>query len=514
MKILTAEQIREADTYTINHEPIASIDLMERAAYKCVDWICENVGVISPGAHHLSECCFDVLVGLGNNAGDGLAIARILADRGAKVSVTISSPGKEGSADFEINLSRLKKSSVEIKEYDSTLKRIELFEGSTIIDCLFGIGLNRQAKGDFLDLIFQMNSAENRVIAIDLPSGMIADGVSEIDTQGIVAADFTLSFQSPKIAFFLSDYAFYLGKLVLLDIGLHKDHLNSVGAKYHLVTKEVAARFRKHRGPFDHKGTFGHALIFAGSQGMRGAGVMAAKGALRVGAGLVTLHTDKMGVKIIHNQISEALVSIDTGKEAFITNLPNLSGYNALAVGPGIGVRRETASFLKLLIQESSKPIVLDADAINILSQNPTWLAFLPKRSILTPHPGEFARLVGRRLSHYDNIQKQIELSQRFGIYILLKGGRSSLSLPDGQILINDSGNPGMATAGMGDVLTGIIVGLLASGYSAMEAATLGMFIHGYAADLALENESYESLIATDLLTYLGRAFKSLEDEI
>lgn len=267
------------------------------------------------------------------------------------------------------------------------------------------------------------------------------------------------------------------------------------------------------RRVFDHKGTFGHALMIAGSPGKFGAALMAAGAVLKAGAGLVTLHTHEKGAEILHGFLPEAMVSIDKSGKAGFSELPDLKPFGAIGVGPGLGKEEDTAKALKLLIQEAAVPLVLDADALNILSDNPTWLAFLPKGSILTPHPGEFARLIGKKQSHYANLEAQRDLSLKHGIYILLKGGRSSLSLPDGQILINSTGNPGMATGGMGDVLTGIITGLLASGYSSMEAASLGMFIHGRAGDLALENESHESLLPNNLLNYMGRAFDSLNDE-
>jgi NAD(P)H-hydrate epimerase len=339
---------------------------------------------------------------------------------------------------------------------------------------------------------------------------MYSEDNAENNRDTIVGSDYLLTFQVPKLAVYLAESAPFIGKLIILDIGLHLDFLNKVDSKFHVLTDANIAVMRRPRRSFDHKGTFGHALIIAGSEGKRGAALMAVEAVLRAGAGLVTLHTDKEGARLLHQSTREAMVSIDPSDDGSFTTLPNLKKYNAIAVGPGSGTSEQTASALKRLIQESQVPLLLDADAVNILAENLTWLAFLPKGSILTPHPGEFARLIRDKKTHYQNIQSQIELSRKYGIYILLKGGKSTLSLPDGQVLINNTGNPGMGSAGMGDVLTGIIAGLLASGYQPMHAAALGMYIHGRAADIALEKESVESLIATDVTKHLGRAFQSV----
>jgi NAD(P)H-hydrate epimerase len=250
-------------------------------------------------------------------------------------------------------------------------------------------------------------------------------------------------------------------------------------------------------------------LLLAGSEGKWGAACIAASGAIRAGAGLITAHIPQAGAQILCASLPEAMVSLDEGQD-HLTTLPSLDPYAAIAVGPGLGTSEDAARLVKSLIQQASVPLVLDADALNILADNKTWMAFLPKGSILTPHPGEFARLIGEKISHYDGMQKQREMSQKFGIYILLKGAHSSLSLPDGQIIINSTGNAGMATGGTGDVLTGVIAGLLASGYAPMKAAAMGMFVHGRAGDLALEGQSMESLLATDLIAHLGKAFNSI----
>jgi len=513
LKVLTAQQIKEADAFTIKMESISSIDLMERASHKCFDWIIDNYSPHFSDTPSIVDSKFDIVVGTGNNGGDGLAIGRLLADAGADVSVIHAKSIKSASSDFLVNLNRLKLSKATTIEVDNT-ESLRFRKDAVVIDCIFGIGLNRPVKGSLKRLIQAINSLPNMVVSIDVPSGLMSDGGFESSPACAVMANYTLSFQTPKLAFFIAENSSYTGQVHILDINLHPEFLRTVKASYHLITKPVAASLLKKRMPFDHKGLFGHALIMAGSKGMRGAATLTTKAALRSGCGLVTLHTDKEGAHLSYLHNPEAMVSTDPSGEGMISDMPNLHGFSSIAIGPGLGHSSAVSTVFKRLIQKADVPLVIDADAINILASNPTWLSFLPHGSILTPHPGEFSRLVGGKLSHFENIQKQRELSQKFGIYILLKGGRTTLSLSDGQILINDSGNPGMATAGMGDTLTGIIVGLLSSGYSSMEAASLGMFVHGYAGDLALTDQSQESLIASDVINYLGRAFKSLHNEI
>ncbi len=484
---------------------------MERAATKCFDWIYENAPRLFDSKNtEEKDWLFNVVVGPGNNGGDGLVIARLLQRVGYDVEISYIKLTDKPSADFAANFAKLGKLKKAVVEISSEKDVIDYAPNTVIIDAILGTGLNRPAEGIAASVIEKINESGAAVVSIDLPSGMFSEDNSENNGNGIVRSNYLLTFQVPKLAFFLADSAPLIGELIILDIGLHPGFLNEVDTKYHVLRDGNVAAMRPPRRVFDHKGTFGHALIMAGSEGKRGAALMATQAALRAGAGLVTLHTDKAGAALLHGAAPEAMVSIDPSDDGSLTELPDLKKYNSIAMGPGSGTSDETAKALKLLIQNSPVPLLLDADALNILAENPTWLAFLPKGSILTPHPGEFARLIREKKTHYQNIESQIELSRKYGIYILLKGGKSTLSLPDGQVLINNTGNPGMGTGGMGDVLTGIIAGLLASGYQPMHAAAMGMYIHGRASDIALEKESVESLIATDVVKYLGRAFQSL----
>lgn len=510
MKIFSTDQIREADAYTIKHEPIKSIDLMERAASACFDWIYERAPKLFPKHVEEREWVFSVVCGTGNNGGDGLAIARMLMKSGYNVEVITVHLSDKTSADFDTNFEKLgaaaRKKVIKVKK-KADLPGMDA--GGVIIDALFGSGLNRPAEGLAAEVIEAVNASAAAVISIDLPSGVFADGNAEAAKAPAVAARHILTFQTPKLAFFLAEYDDRIGEVHILDIGLHADFLEKTDADFHLFTEREAREVRRPRTRFSHKGSYGHALIIGGSRGKWGAAVLAAQACLKSGAGLVTAHLAAGGRLAAGIRVPEAMISEDPAEHHF-TEVPPLAPYKAVGIGPGLGTAEETGRALKLLIQECKVPLVLDADALNIIAENKTWLAFLPKGSILTPHPGEFARLIGEKSSHREGMEKQRELSVKHGIYILLKGACSSLSTPSGKIVINATGNPGMATGGTGDVLTGIITGLAASGYSPFEAAALGMYIHGKAGDEALKTKSVEALTAGDLTAMIGPAFNDL----
>lgn len=510
MKILSAEKIREADAYTIKHEPIKSIDLMERAGSLCFDWLYHAAPNLFPESiTEEKDWVFYVVCGVGNNGGDGLVIARLLQRNGYNVEVVVVHISDKPSKDFATNIDKLGKGKKSVTHIRKEKDVVDFPDDAIIIDCIFGTGLNRPVEGIALQVVEKINTCRSTVVSIDMPSGLYDGDNSKNDVAGIIRSDYILTFQAPKLSFFLAENAGVVGQVEILDIGLHPDFMESVEADYHYFTPSEAAAMQKQRPLFSHKGTYGHALIIAGAYGKWGAAILSAKACMRSGAGLVTSHIGKAGADLILQAMPEIMISADES-ETKLTKLPELAPYNAIGIGPGIGKAEETVRALKFLIQESKVPLVLDADALNILSDNPTWLAFLPKGSILTPHPGEFARLAGHKLSHFDSIERQREISRKHGVYILLKGAHSSLSFPDGRVLINSSGNPGMASGGMGDALTGIITGLLASGYNPLEAAALAMFVHGKAGDLALKKQSVESLVASDLIKNIGNAFQSL----
>ncbi len=513
MKILRAETIRDADAYTIKHEPVKSIDLMERAASRCFDWLYQNAPKLFPKSiTEEKDWLFIVVSGTGNNGGDGLVIARLLQRNGYNVEILIVGDETKGSKDFETNLGRLGKGAKAVKRILQDADLDKLPDDAIIVDAIFGTGLNRPVEGLALEVIKWINRSHSTVVSIDMPSGVFEGDNAANTAEGMVRADHILTFQTPKLSFFLSENSAFIGRVEILDIGLHPTFLAEAETKHHLLLEAEAKLMREQRVRFSHKGTYGHALIVGGSKGSYGAAMLTSKACLRAGAGLVTAHVPAGASQIAHLSVPEILVSADVEEEE-ISGLPDLSAYAALGIGPGMGQGEAATRVLKILIQEATIPLVLDADALNILSENKTWMAFLPKGSVLTPHPGEFRRLIGEKLSHYESMERQLEISIKHGIYILLKGAHSSLSTPEGKLIINSTGNPGMASGGMGDALTGMITGLIASGYGAGTAASLGMYVHGRAADMALTNQSHESLIATDLIAYLGPAFQSLDHE-
>ncbi len=503
MKILTSKQIREVDTYTIENEPIASIDLMERASKSCYNWIKRNF------KKNKKVCVF---CGIGNNGGDGLAIARMLGGTGFNVTVHIlKHTNKDGSDDFQINEARLKKvRGIKLHYINERDELPEIDEDTMVIDAMFGSGLTRPLEGFPAKAVQHINSSKALlVIAIDFPSGLFCEDNSKNIPDNIIKADYTLTFQVPKLSFMLAENKEYVGEWHLFDIGLHEEFLNSIETKNHLILSEDIKIFYKKRGEFTHKGNFGHGLLISGSYGKMGAAVLAARGALHSGIGLLTTHIPKCGYEIIQSSLPEAMCSIDDN-EVIFSDIKDFNNYNAIAVGPGIGTEKETAAGLKLLIQNFAAPIIMDADALNILSENKTWLSFIPKGSILTPHPKEFERLAGQCSNSYERMQKALELAFKYQIFIVLKGAYTLIAFPDGRAYFNSTGNPGMATGGSGDVLTGIILGLLSQGYLSSEAVTAGVYLHGLAGDIAAQRKGFEALLASDIIENYYKAVKKV----
>jgi len=500
-KILNAQQIRGVDKSTIENEPIASIDLMERATEAFFNRFIElsqNNPVV-------------VLAGPGNNGGDALAVARMLVqhDRKVRVYLVKNSNGKL-SPDAEINLSRFKKTNCFIIEVDDSTK-INLQPHEWIIDGLFGSGLNKPVSGVSAQLISEVNKTDNKVVSIDVPSGLYCERNTEENLKSCINADYTISFQLPKLAFLLADNYSFVGEWEVVDIGLNSEAIIKAGSNFFLSDQSEISKILKSRNKFDHKGNYGHALLLAGSYGKMGAGVLASKACLRSGVGLLTTHIPRLGYEIMQSSVPEAMVNIDRS-DILISEHPDLGDYNAVGIGPGIGTKPNTISALLELLQEvGSKAMVLDADAINILSKDERSWKLLPENTILTPHPGELDRLVGKSANAFERMQKAITLAKEKQIVLVLKGANTAVINKDGVCYFNPTGNPGMATAGSGDVLTGIVLSFLAQGYSSIDAARLAVYIHGLAADIFVEEGSMESLIASDIINNLKSAFRSLQ---
>lgn len=502
MKILPIDKVREADTYTIKHEPVDSIDLMERAAKACFKWMLDKFS---------STDRIKIFCGMGNNGGDGLAIARLLAKKDYRVEVFVIRYSEKSSDDFNTNLDNLVyQKKVKVNEIRDVKELPERLSCEWIVDAIFGSGLSKPVKGFSGEVIDYINNNEANVVSIDIPSGLFADE-SSIDSGGaIIHADITLSFEFAKKAFMFAENLPYVKEWEIMKINLHPDYVNSVDkADYHTLKKDIK-RLIKPRRKFDHKGRFGHALLISGSYGKMGAAVLASEACLRTGAGLLTTHIPKKGYKIIQTAVPEAMCSIDRSETAF-SELPKLDPYNAIGIGPGLGQDKETHTALKVLIQNTGLPILFDADAINILGENKTWISFIPPNCIFTPHPKEFERLAGKGRNAFERDKLQREFSVKHHAYVVLKGYSTAISCPDGTCYYNSTGNPGMATGGSGDVLTGVILGLLAQGYTSLEACLVGTYLHGLAGDLASEELGYEASLASDITGHIGYAYQWLQ---
>lgn len=499
MKILTAQQIRDWDEYTIRQEPIASIDLMERAAGKCVDWMEEQGYLVFP---------LGIFCGKGNNGGDGLAIARMLAERNCAVTIYILELGQKGTEDFQTNLARIHQFiDGDVHYIQNETNFPELPAGTAIIDALFGSGLTRPLEGLTANLVDHINKSGCEIISIDVPSGLSVDQHSK--GNNIIHATHTLSFQCYKPALLLAENADYTGEVTILDIGLHPEYLSTIETTFELIDEKTISSIYKSRNRFSHKGNFGHALMIAGSYGKIGAAVLSAKACLRSGVGLITCHVPKCGYDILQTALPEAMLMTDINSSLLTKIDHDISKYNAIGTGPGIGTASETRTALKEVLKAYKKAMVIDADAINCLAMEKK-LPPLPTGSILTPHPKEFERLFGEMKNDFERIEKALLNAKRLKCFIVLKGHHTFIATPGGKGYFNSTGNAGMATAGSGDVLTGIITGLLAQGYTAEQAAVMGVYLHGVAGDKAAEKFSQEAMIAGDIIECLSTAFNEI----
>ncbi|MBA3705838.1 MAG: NAD(P)H-hydrate dehydratase [Bacteroidetes bacterium] len=504
MKIFSTEQIRNADQFTIENEPVSSLNLTERAGAACAKWILNRFDTATE---------FKIICGTGNNGGDGFVIARLLMEGSYKVQTFIINQTDKRSTDFTANYKRftIENSVIEIDSINAFQKGFKSNRDSVVIDAILGSGLNRPITGLYGECIKLINQLSIPVIAIDIPSGLYCDTLNSKDDI-IVKATYTLSLQFPKLSCMFTENAQYIGEFSILDIGLHPDYIAQTFAQDHFITKNDVQLFLKIRNKISHKGNYGHALLIAGSYGKIGAAVLSAKACMQSGVGLLTVHVPKCGYEIMQTSIPEVMVDADT-ETNFISDNIRIEKYNTIGIGPGIGTEKQTQNIVKLLIQNSDAPLVFDADAINILAENKTWLSFIPAGCIFTPHPKEFERLVGRSENSMERLQLQKDFSFKYKAYVVLKGAHTAISCPDGNVFFNSTGNPGMATAGSGDVLTGIITSLLAQGYTSRQACILGVYLHGLAGDLAADKKTEESMIASDIIENLGEAFKYLRDE-
>lgn len=503
MKIFTAAQIHELDKYTIEHEPVKGIDLMERAAKALAAAIMEEWADSTPMV---------VFAGPGNNGGDALAVARLLADAGYKVSVYLFNIHDKLSDDCAANRDRLvEQRKVQFTEISVNFDPPKLNADTVVVDGLFGSGLNKTLMGGFASLVKYVNQSPCQVVSIDLPSGLMCEDNTYNVNANIIRANLTLTIQQKKLSMLFADCQQFIGRLKVIDIRLSPEYIMQTEAKCRILEENDVAPLLRRRSDFANKGTMGHSLIVAGSFGMSGAAVLATKACLRSGVGKVTVHTPTRNYDIMQISVPEAVLQLDKDDYEFSESVA-CDDFDSLGIGPGLGLSESTAVALIGQISRAKCPVVADADAINILASHQAWIQQLPKDIILTPHPKEFDRLMGSTsASAYDRLMRARQMAARIHGYIILKGHYSALCLPDGTVLFNPTGNSGMATAGSGDVLTGIITALLARGYDQRDACAIGMYLHGLAGDLAAKELGKESLIASDIINYLPKAFKRLE---
>ena len=497
IKILNSDQIKAWDTFTIREEPIASLDLMERACQAFVTWFVERYDATNK---------IGIVCGTGNNGGDGLGVARLLYDWNYPVKVWIVRGSGNNSIDFTANLKRLD-SKIPVVEITSEVTVDQFNDRTIVIDAIFGSGLSRPTEGIYAKTINCLNQVNGVRVAIDIPSGLRVDQPS---TGAIFKAHQTVSFQIPKLAFLQPENQEWLGELHVVDIGLNKKYLKEVEATHFLTTLKSVKKILKPRSRFDHKGKFGHALLIAGSTGKMGACILSARAGLRSGLGLLTAHVPGNGYSIIQTAVPEAMATTDQSPD-FFSGREAETFFTTIGIGPGLGQATETIKGFEYLLQNFKKPMVIDADALNILSSNPQLQKLIPEGSILTPHPGEFARLVGEWENDFNKLEKLRKFAHSIQSIVILKGAYTAISTPEGKLYFNATGNPGMATGGSGDVLTGVLTGLLAQGYSSLEASITGVYIHGLAGDLAAREKGEVSLIAGDIVEFLPAAFRKVQ---
>lgn len=496
MKILSAPQIKNCDDFTIVTEPISSINLMERAAQKCAHWL----------FNYLDKENFYIFCGNGNNGGDGFAIARLLYQKGFNVDVFIDKSNLKFSVDAKINFDRVKEiSGIEVHDFEEA-REFNFKEKSGIIDALFGTGLNKNLEGKAKEIVEILNSINLRKVAIDMPSGIFAD--KNIDKNAIVfKADDTLSFQFYKKSFLHPETGKFCGRIHILEIDLSKKFIEEAITSDFIIDENLISEIYKPRNDFSHKGNFGKTCIIAGSFGKIGAAVLATKSALKTGSGLTYILAPKCGYEILQTSCPEAMYLY--GGEDFVKNF-EMSNDFTYGIGPGLGTDYETEEKFLHFLQSYNEPLVLDADALNIIAKNPENLKIIPKNSVITPHPKEIERLFGKTENSFERLNLAKQKAQELEIFIVLKDHHTQIITPENKVFYNISGNSGLAKGGTGDVLLGIITSFLSQGYSSKNAAIFGVWLHGKAGDITAQDLSKESMLATDVIENISEVFKEL----
>lgn len=500
MKIFSKEQIYEGDALTSKKQNITSTELMERAGIQIFNWL----HVRMQGA----QVPIHVFCGIGNNGGDGLVVARHLITHGYNVKTYIVNCSDKRSKDFLINYDLIKQTTKKWPDMLSCEADFpEIDKDDIIVDAIFGIGLNRPTNDWVKSLFVHFKNSKAFTLSVDIPSGVYTDELPE-DENAVVWANYTLSFQSPKLIFFLPDTSKFSIQWEVLDIGIDREFLYVTETEADLIGKNEVLPIYKPREKFAHKGDFGHSLIIGGSYGKIGSVLLASKATLSIGAGLVTAYIPKCGYQIVQTAFPEAMVITDESEE-LISNISFDIEPKVIGLGIGMGTETKTVSALETFLKSNKIPLVIDADGLNIISKKKTLLKLIPEQSILTPHPKELERLIGKWKDDFDKLKKAKAFSKKYKVILVIKGA-NTITVFNDRYYVNTTGNPGMATAGVGDVLTGVITGLLSQGYDALGATIFGVYLHGRAADIAIEDLGYQSLIASHIIEALGEAYIDL----
>ena len=500
MKIFSAAQLHEADKVTTEKHGITPLDLMERAGTQIFNWLHQRMQGAQVPVH--------IFCGIGNNGGDGLVVGRLLIEHGYKVHIYVANFTDKRSKCFLINYDRIKETTKNWPHLmTSEADFPEIYPDDVIIDAIFGIGLNRAPEGWVKSLIQYLNQQRAFKLAIDIPSGLHAN-MPVADRDAVIRANHTLTFQAPKLAFFLPESGEFVPYHEVIDIGLDPEYLYTTEPLAQLIFKNEARQFYKQREKYSHKGDYGHVLIVGGSYGKIGAVVLSARAAYRTGAGLVTSFVPKCGYEIVQTALPEAMTVTDAF-DHLISEIDDVPEAQAAAIGMGIGTDERTIIALKKYFSETKSQLVIDADAINCIAMDDSLKELIPKHSVLTPHPGELRRLVGEWKDDYDKLERTKKFATDHQCIVLIKGA-NSVTVFENKLYINTTGNPGMATGGSGDVLSGMIAALLAQGYDPLLATVFATYLHGMAGNIVSQSNSFEAVMAGDLTDTIGKAFLSL----
>lgn len=502
MKIFNPAQIREIDNATCEAQRIDSIELMDRAAGAVS---CEIISRFLPSQRIV------IIAGPGNNGGDALAVARMLHEQGYRqLEVFLFNVSGELSHDCEMQRQNLiAVEGIQFTEVRNEFRPRPLGSGDVVVDGLFGSGISRPLKSGFVGVARWINESGAFVVSIDVPSGLFGEWNDDKKRRDMIHANLTLSFQFPRLSFFFAENDFVVGKWVLLDIGLDQRKMKELTTDFMLVEARSVRPLLHERLKFSGKRDYGAALLFAGSTGMYGAAVMCARAIMRSGAGLATVHSANVGLNVLQTAVPEAMFEPDRNPH-FITDMTVRHDYQVVAAGPGIGTRAETIDAIESLLKNVKNPLLLDADALNCISMRPELLTLLPSKTVITPHAGEFDRLFGEHKSSEARLRTAIEMARQYNIIIVLKGHYTFTVRPTGKVYVNSTGNAGMATAGAGDVLTGVIAAFMAQGYCPEHATLIGVYVHGLAGDFAAESMGQFGMTASDIADNVGKAIRAV----